>query len=126
MNKLRGVIDPTEISHNHDITSCHHMQYAHRYSLENIPSIDLSIVHKMMDKSMNSIPRMGKKEKDISNVMNLPISLIVILTHGHKTRGFGHCSLSFFEMGSNFTMTSLIKCLIDIEKPMVDQYGDFI
>jgi hypothetical protein len=39
--------------------------------------------------------------------------------------GFGHFSLSFLEMGSNFTMTSLAKCLKDLEEPMVDQYEDF-
>jgi hypothetical protein len=33
-------------------------------------------------------------------------------------------SLSFLEMGSNFIMTSLAKCLKDLEEPMVDQYGD--
>ena len=47
---------------------------------------------------------MGKKEKAISNVMNIPISLIGMVTHGHKIGEFFHFSLSFLEMGSNFTM----------------------
>ena len=79
-----------------------------------------------MDKSNTSIPRMGKKEKDFSNVMNLPIPLIGMMTHVHKTGGFNHLSLSFLEMGSNFTLTSLVKCLRCLEEPMVVKYGDFL
>ena len=71
-------------------------------------------------------PRMGKRAKVFSNVMNLPISLTGMLTHGHKTRGYGHFSLSFLEMGSNFTVTSMAKCLRSLEEPVVDQHGDFL
>ena len=55
--------------------------------------------------------------------MNIPISFIGILTHEHTARGFGHFSHSFLEMGSNFIVTSSIKCLKNHEKPMVDQNG---
>jgi hypothetical protein len=78
-----------------------------------------------MDNSKNSITRLGKKEKAIGNVMNFLISLTSMLTHGNKTWVFGHINLSFLEKGSNFIVTSLAKCLKDVEEAMVDQYGDF-
>ena len=86
----------------------------------------MSFVHDKMDKSQNSIARMVKKENNFSNVMNLLISLIGMLTRGHKSGGFFHFSLSFLEMGSNFIMTSLAKCLRSLEEPMVDKYRYFL
>lgn len=49
-----------------------------------------------------------------------------MLTHGHKTRCFGHFSLPFVHMGSQFTITSLAKCLRDLEDPQMDMYGDLL
>ena len=54
------------------------------------------------------------------------LSLTGMLTHGHSTRGFGHFSLPFVHMGSHFTITSLAKCLRDLEDPHLDMYGDFL
>ena len=102
------------------------MYYAHQLASETSPSNYLSIVHYKMDKSKTSAPCLGKKAKAISNVMNLPISLTSMLTQGHNTRGFGNFSLFFLEMGSNFTITSLCKCIRDIEEPIVDLYGDLL
>jgi hypothetical protein len=99
------------------------MYYTHKLSSEKSPSTYLSILHDKMDKSKNSTPRLVKKEKDIINVMNLSICFTGMLTYRHKTRGFGHFSLLFLEMGSRFIVTSLDKCLKDIEEPMVDKYG---
>jgi len=73
-----------------------------------------------MDKSNNSITRLAKKAKTISNVMNISISLNGMLTQGHKIWGCGHFNISFVEMGSNFIVTSLEKCLKGLEEPMVD------
>ena len=44
-----------------------------------------------------------------------------MLTHGYKI-GFDHFSLSFLEMGLNFTTTLIDKCLKGLEEPMVDRY----
>lgn len=57
---------------------------------------------------------------------NLGFSLISMLTHGHKTRGFGHFSLPFVHIGSQFIITSLTKCLRDLEDPQMDMYGDLL
>ena len=54
------------------------------------------------------------------------LSLTGMLTHGHNIRGFGHFSLPFVHMGSQFTITSLAKCLRDLEDPHLDVYGDLL
>jgi hypothetical protein len=84
------------------------------------------MVHNEMDKLNSSIPRLVKKEMSISNVMNHPIPLTNMRTHGNKNRDFDHLSLSFLEMSSNFLMTSLAKCLKNVEELMVGRYGDFL
>lgn len=77
------------------------MYYSYRLDSQKNPSIFLSIVHDKMDKSKTSILRLEMKSKDIINFMNLPISLIGMLTHGHKTGGFGHFNLSIQEIRLN-------------------------
>jgi hypothetical protein len=49
-----------------------------------------------------------------------------MITYGHQTRDFGHFSLPFVHMGSQLTITSLEKCLRDLEDPHLDMYGDII
>ena len=73
-----------------------------------------------MDKTKTSIPRLRLKSKYIAGT-NLGLSLIGMLTHGHNTGGFGHFSLPFVHMGSQFTITSLANCLRDL-----DVYGDLL
>ena len=67
-----------------------------------------------MDKSKTSIPRLHLKSKSIAGT-NLGLSLTGILTHGHHIGGFSHLSLPFVHKGSQFTITSLAKCLRDLE-----------
>jgi len=52
--------------------------------------------------------------------------LIDMITHKHKTRVFGHFSLLFVYTGSQFTITSLTKCLGDLEDPHLDMCGDLL
>jgi hypothetical protein len=60
-------------------TTCLHVYYAHILTSEKDPNIYLSIVHNKIDKSNTSIPRLVKKEKDISSVMNLPCNIPTII-----------------------------------------------
>ena len=99
--------------------------YAHRIMSEQFPKEYLSIIHDKMDKTKTSISRLRVKSKCIAGT-NLGLLLTGMLTHGNKTRGFGHFSLPFIHMGSQFTITSLAKCLRDLEDPYLDMYGDFL
>ena len=87
------------------------------------PKEYLSIIHDKMDKTKTSIPRLRVKSKSVVGT-NLGLSLTGMLTHGHKVGGFGHFSLPFVHMGSQFTITSLAKCLRDLEESQMDMYGD--
>jgi hypothetical protein len=99
--------------------------YAHKIMSEWFSKEYLSIIHDKMDKTKTSIPRLHVKSKFIVG-KTLGLSLIGILTHGHKTGCFVHFSLPFINMGPQFTITSLAKCLRDLEYPYLDMYGDFI
>ena len=89
------------------------------------PKEYLSIIHDKIEKTKTSIPRLCVKSKSIVGT-NLGLSLMVMLIHGHNTRGFGHLSLPSVHMGTQFTITSLTKFLRDLEDPHLDMYGDFI
>ena len=101
------------------------MYYSHILASQKNPKSYLSIVHEKMDKPNISITRMRKKEKDFTNVMNLPISLTKMLKHEHEAGGLFQFSLLVLEMRSNFIVTSLAKSL-SIEQPIVDKYGNFL
>ena len=108
MNNIIITTDLTEVetlqavqtTHSQYITSFPQMYYAKILFLKDIPNTYLRIVHDNMDKSKNSIPRLGNKENDISNVLHILVSLTSLLTYGHKTGGFDYSSLSFLEIGS--------------------------
>ena len=95
--------------HNKTIMCGRYCYYAHIIMSEWFPKEYLSIIHDKMDKTKTSIPRLRVKSKSIVGT-NLGLSLTGMLTHGHNTRGFGHFSLPFVHMGSQFTITSLAKC----------------
>ena len=89
------------------------------------PKEYLSIIRDKMDKTKTSIPRLHVKSKSITGT-NLGLSLTSMLTHGHNIGGFGHLSLPFIHMGSQFTIASLVKFLRGIEDPHLDMYGDLL
>ena len=93
--------------------------------LERYPKEYLRIIHDKMDKTKTSIPRLHVKSKSVAGT-NLGLSLTGMLTHRHNTWGFGHFSLPFVHMGSQFTITSLAKCLRGLQDPQLDMYGDFL
>ena len=92
---------------------------------ERYPKEYLSIIHDKMDKTKTSIPRLRVKSKSVAGT-NLGLFFTGRLTHGHSTGGFGHFSLPFVQMGSQFTITSIAKCLRDLEDTRLDMYGDLL
>ena len=88
--------------------------YSHTVMSKWFPKEYLSIIHDKMEKTKTSIPRLHVKSKSIVGT-NLVFSLIGMLIHGHKTRGFGHLSLPSVHMGTQFTITSLAKFLRDLK-----------
>ena len=111
--------------HNKIVMCGRYCYYAHRIMSERFPKEYLSIIHNKMDKTKTSIPRLRVKSKCVVGT-DLGFLLTGMLTHGHKAGGFGHFSLPFVHMGSQFTITSLAKCLRDLEDPQMDMYGDLL
>jgi hypothetical protein len=111
--------------HNKIVMCGRYCYYAHIIMSEQFPKEYLSIIHDEMEKTKTSSPRLCLKSKSIAGT-NLGLSLTGILTHGHNTGGFGHFSLPFVHMGSQFTITSLANCLRDLEDPHLDMYGDLL
>ena len=99
--------------------------YAHKIMSEWYPKEYLSIIHDKMDKTKTAIPILCVKSKSVAGT-NLGLSLTGMLTHGHSIGIFGHLSLSFVHMGSQFTITSLAKFLTDLQYPHLDMYGDLL
>ena len=109
--------------HNKIVMCGRYCYYAHRIMSERYPKEYLSIIHDKMDKTKTSIPILCVKSKSVAGT-KLGLSLTGMLTHGHSIGGFGHFPLPFVHMGSQFTITSLAKCLRDLEDPHIDMYGD--
>ena len=119
--KARGRIN----KHNNIVMCGRYCYYAHRIMPEWFPREYLSIIHDKMDKKKTSISTLHVKSKYVAWT-NLHLSLTGMLTHGHNIGGFGHFSLPFLHMGSQFTITSLAKFLRDLEDPHLDMYGDLL
>ena len=102
--------------HNKIVMHGRYCFYSHIIMLDWYPKEYLSIIHDKMDKTKTSMPILRVKSKFVAGT-NLGLSLIGMLTHGHSTGGFGHISLRFVHMGSQFTITSIAKCLRDLEDP---------
>ena len=79
--------------------------YAHRIMSEWYPKGYLSIIHDNMDKKKTSIPILHVKSKSVAGT-NLGLLFTGMLTHGRSTGVFGHFSLPFVHMRSQFTITS--------------------
>jgi hypothetical protein len=119
--KARGRLN----KHNKIVMCGRYCYYAHRIMSARFPKEYLSIIHDKMDKTKTSIPNLLVKSKSIART-NLGLSLTGMLTHGHKSKSFGHFSLPYVYMGSQFTITSFSKCLRDLEDPHLDMYGDLL
>ena len=111
--------------HNKIVMCGRYLYYSHKIMSTQYPKEYLSIICDKMDKTKTSIPILHDKSNFVTRT-NLGLPLIGMLTHGHSTGSFGYFSLPFVHMGSQFTITSLAKCLRDLEDPHLDMYGDFL
>lgn len=90
------------------------------------PQNYLCIVHDKMDQAKTHIPRMKVTPKSMVGVgAPLPVSLTGMLTHGRDPSVFAHFGIGGFWPGdSDFTATSLAKCIRDLENFNGDRSGD--
>ena len=91
--------------------------YTNRVYANMFPETYLSIIHDKMDQAKTGIPRLLEISKEFSSgCQPLPIALTGMLVHGRDAGAFGHFSLTgMWPSDPNFTITSLAKCLRDLE-----------
>ena len=81
-----------------------------------------------MDQSKTWIPRLVFIPKSLQNLgISLPVALTRMLTHGREPNVYAHLSISSIWPGdSDFTVTSIAKCLRDLEEYDGDKSGDIL
>jgi hypothetical protein len=72
-----------------------------------------------MDRSKNIFPKLQVKNKMVSNLSQLPITLIGMIVHGHKDKTYTQYSNEFWPNDPNFTIGSLLRLLHTLEKELV-------
>src|SRR5450759_5830790 len=78
-----------------------------------------------MDQNKTWIPRMVEQPKSLSaKSAPLPISLTGMITHGRDPRSYAHYGLiEIWACDPDFTITSITKCLRDLEEYRGDKSG---
>jgi hypothetical protein len=122
----RATLEKTRGAHLREQMSRRHVYYAHRILAKKDPNNYLCIIHDKMDQAKTWIPRLKILPKSLSNVgIALPIALTGMLTHGRDPGAYAHFSLSGLWPGdSDFTITSIARCLRDLETYTGDLSGD--
>ncbi|KAL3696219.1 hypothetical protein R1sor_010295 [Riccia sorocarpa] len=93
--------------------------YAKRTIAKAQPDKYLCLIHDKMDQAKTNIPRLADNMKKLhmGGCLPLPVSLTGMLTHGRDPGAYCHLSLTCLWPGDpNFTVTSLAKCLRDLEQ----------
>ena len=106
--------------------SCRNVYYGWRLYSKMHPKKYLCIIHDKMDQQKTSIPRLQLVPKFVNHVMQLPISLTGMLTHGHGQRAYGHFSMGLWPSDPNFTIGSLAMCLRNLERLDNHVHGDLV
>jgi hypothetical protein len=100
--------------------------YAARARAKVDPENFLCIIHDKMDQNKTWLPRLFEKPKSLAggNRVPLPISLTGMITHGRQPGMFAHYGMScLWPSDPDFTVTSIVKCLRDLENYNGDMSG---
>jgi hypothetical protein len=126
--KERAILEEGRANHLREQMSRRYVYYAHRVLAKKDPDNYLCIIHDKMDQNKTWIPRLVTVPKSLTaNGMALPIALTGMLTHGREPGVYAHFSLSSIRPGDfDFTITSIAKCLRDLETYSGDKSGDII
>jgi hypothetical protein len=114
----RAKLEEQRAQHLREQMSRRHVYYAHRVLAKKDPENYLCIIHDKMDQAKTWIPRLVHTPKSLSgHGIPLPIALTGMLTHGRDPGVYAHFSFTGLWAGdADFTVTSLAKCLRDLEE----------
>lgn len=105
--------------HNNHQGSCRNLYHAWRHESKINPREVLAIIHDGMDTNKTAIPRLRVITKATAGLFQLPVSLTGMVTHGHGDGAYAHYATDLWPKDSNFTISSLARCLRALEKPPV-------
>ena len=74
-------------------------------------------MHEKIDHAKISSPIFSHKRKDLDGLVQLPLSIIGMIAHGHGDVRYAHYGLDLFPHDSNYTIGSIAKLLRDLELP---------
>ncbi|KAL3692401.1 hypothetical protein R1sor_006052 [Riccia sorocarpa] len=115
----RRPIEEQRDKHMNQQMSRRNVYYAKRTIAKAQPDKYLCLIHDKMDQAKTNIPRLADniKKLHMGGCLPLPVSLTGMLTHGRDPGAYCHLSLTGLWPGDpNFTVTSLAKCLRDLEQ----------
>jgi hypothetical protein len=90
---------------------------ANRYRSRFFPCECVTIMHDKMDHAKTVSPVFFHKIKQLDGLMKLPVSVTVMLAHGHGDVCYAHYGLDIFVHDMNYTAGSFAKLLQDLERP---------
>jgi hypothetical protein len=123
--KERTELEQLRREHLGDQMSRRHTYYAARIKAKQEPHNYLCIIHDKMDQDKTDLPRSSVVPKCLDGkYIRLPISLTGMITHGREPGAYGHYGLTgLWAADPDFTVTSIAKCLRDLEEYRGDKSG---
>ena len=98
------------------------LQEAHRNSYykdrilsKYAPNEVLCIIHDKMDYGKTALPVFAHKNKRVDKYERFPISIAGMIAHGHSDVNYAHYVLDMYPSDANFTITSIMKLLCQLE-----------
>ena len=87
------------------------------------PQEVLCIIHDKMDYGKTALPIFAHKNKRVDKYERFPISIAGMIAHGHSDVNYAHYVLDMYPSDANFTITSIMKLLRQLEVPPVCSTG---
>jgi hypothetical protein len=99
--------------------SCRRLYYSWRSESEMSQAEVLCIIHDGMDSRKTALPRLRVITKGTAGLGQLPVTLTGMVTHGHGDGAYADFSTDLWPRDSNFTISSLARCLRKLERPAI-------
>ena len=123
--KERAELERKRAEHLQEQMSRRQIYYSWRIRSKQEPHNYLCIIHDKMDQKKTWLPRVANIPKSLAGKHNpLPISLTGMITHGRDPGAYAHYGLTgLWASDPDFTITSITKCLRDLEEYRGDKSG---
>ncbi len=124
-SKERKELEDQRAIHLQQQMSRRHLYYGARITAKAQPNFMLCIIHDKMDQNKTHLPKLSYHAKSLSGKGDpLPITLTGMITHGREPGAYAHYGLTgLWPSDPDYTITSITKCLRDLEEYSGDKSG---